>query len=65
MDLSNVSTRNKSILALVNKKQKIGIDILASSRHHRKYMKYVSLPWPPLEATPSILIRLVCLKIKL
>ena len=38
----------------VNKKQNVEINNSASSIGQEKYMKYVSCPWPPLEATLSI-----------
>jgi hypothetical protein len=38
----------------VNKEQNVEINNSASSLGQEKYMKYVSFPWPPLEAALSI-----------
>jgi len=39
----------------VNKKQNVEVHSPASSGGKGKYMKYISSPWPPLEAAMSIL----------
>jgi hypothetical protein len=45
-------------------KQNVEIDSAASGGSQAKYMKFVSFPWPQLEATQSILnIRFVLKKI--
>jgi hypothetical protein len=51
--LTDVRMRNKSFIARVNKKQNLEMDIPASCGGRGKYMKYVSFPWPPLEASLS------------
>ena len=46
--------RNQNFLARVYNKQNIEINSPASSRVEVKYLKRVSFPWPPPEATLSI-----------
>jgi hypothetical protein len=49
------------LLTRLDKKQNVEIDSAASSGGKGKYMKYVSFPWPPLEAALSILnVSLFC-----
>jgi hypothetical protein len=51
-----VQIRNHRFLAAVNKikKKKNEIDSPASGGGQGKYVKYVSFPWPPLEAVLSV-----------
>jgi hypothetical protein len=49
-----VQIRKNSFLPPLNKKQNVEIDSPASSGGQGKYMKYVSISWPPLEAALSI-----------
>jgi hypothetical protein len=49
-----VKIRNSGFLPRLNKKQNVEIDSSISGRGQGKYVKYVSFPWPPLEAVLSI-----------
>jgi len=46
--------RNDSFLPRLNEKQNVERVIPASSGSQGKYIKYVSIPWPPLEVALSI-----------
>jgi hypothetical protein len=50
-----MQTRNQSFLACANKKQNVEINSPTSSTGQGKYMKYVTLPWPLLNAALSVL----------
>jgi hypothetical protein len=49
-----VQIKNKIFLARVNKKKNVEVDSPASSGRQGKYIKYVSLPLPPLDAPLTI-----------
>jgi len=52
--LSKFFRRSTDLKRRIHKKQNVEIDSAASSGGQARYMKYVSFPWPPLEATVSI-----------
>jgi len=56
-----VSIRNKGFLPHLNKKLNVEIDSAASSEDQGKY-RYVSVPWPQLEAAMSIFNIRLCFK---
>jgi hypothetical protein len=47
--------KNTTFPASVNNKRKIEIDSPVSSGNQRDYVKFISVPWPSLEAALSIL----------
>jgi hypothetical protein len=52
--ISNVLITNRTFLARLNEKRNVEIDSPAASGGYGKYMKYISFPWPPLEAALSV-----------
>jgi hypothetical protein len=52
--LGNLFQRSTDQKKHVSKKQNVEIDSPASSGGQEKYVKYASVPWPPLEAALPI-----------